>query len=44
MLVASVASLVVSFVRSDLDVILVVVWVLVLVLAVVLRYGQALFA
>jgi uncharacterized membrane protein len=33
-----------SFIRSDFDVILVVVWVLVLVLAVVLKYGQALFA
>ncbi|GEP35404.1 membrane protein [Nocardioides szechwanensis] len=32
------------FVRSDLDLILVVVWVLVLVLAVVLKYGEALFA
>lgn len=32
------------FVRSDLDMILVVVWVLVLVLAVVLKYGEALFA
>jgi len=33
-----------SFIRSDLDVILVVVWLLVLVLTVVLKYGQALFA
>lgn len=32
------------FVRSDLDMILVVVWVLVLVLGVVLKYGEALFA
>lgn len=32
------------FVRSDLDMILVVVWLLVLVLAVVLKYGEALFA
>ncbi|MFA6575495.1 MAG: vitamin K epoxide reductase family protein [Nocardioides sp.] len=32
------------FIRSDLDVILVVVWVLVLVLAVVLKYGEALFS
>jgi hypothetical protein len=32
------------FVRSDLDLVLVVVWVLVLVLAVVLKYGEALFA
>lgn len=32
------------FVRSDLDLILVVVWLLVLVLAVVLKYGEALFA
>lgn len=32
------------FVRADLDIILVVVWILVLVLAVVLKYGEALFA
>lgn len=32
------------FVRSDLDVVLVVVWILVLLLAVVLKYGEALFA
>lgn len=32
------------FVDSDLDVVLVVVWILVLVLAVVLKYGEALFA
>ena len=32
------------FVRADLDLILVVVWVLILVLAVVLKYGEALFA
>ncbi len=32
------------FVRSNLDLILVVVWLLVLVLAVVLKYGEALFA
>ena len=33
-----------AFVRSDLDIMLVVAWLLVLVLAVVLRYGSALFA
>jgi uncharacterized membrane protein len=33
-----------AFIRSDLDLVLVVVWVLVLVLAVVLKYGEALFA
>jgi len=33
-----------SFVRSNLDIMLVVVWVLVLVLTVVLKYGEALFA
>jgi uncharacterized membrane protein len=33
-----------SFVRSDLDIMLVVAWVLVLVLAVVLKYGEALLA
>jgi uncharacterized membrane protein len=33
-----------SFVRSNLDLMLVVAWVLFLVLAVVLRYGEALFA
>jgi uncharacterized membrane protein len=33
-----------SFVRSNLDLMLVVAWVLVLVLAVVLKYGDALFA
>ena len=33
-----------GFVRSDLDIMLVVVWVLVLVLAVVLKYGEALLA
>jgi uncharacterized membrane protein len=33
-----------SFIRSDLDLMLMVAWVLVLVLAVVLRYGEALFA
>ena len=32
------------FIKSDLDIILVVVWVLVLVLAVVLKYGEALFS
>lgn len=32
------------FVRADLDIILVIVWILVLVLAVVLKYGEALFA
>lgn len=32
-----------SMIRSDLDIMLVVAWVLVLVLAVVLRYGEALF-
>ena len=33
-----------GFIRSSLDLILVVVWLLVLVLAVVLKYGEALFA
>lgn len=33
-----------AFIRSNLDLILVVVWLLVLVLAVVLKYGEALFA
>ena len=33
-----------SFVRSNLDLMLVVAWILVLVLAVVLKYGEALFA
>jgi hypothetical protein len=33
-----------SFIRSNLDVMLVVVWILVLVLTVVLKYGEALFA
>jgi uncharacterized membrane protein len=33
-----------AFIRSDLDLVAVVVWVLVLVLAVVLKYGEALFA
>jgi len=33
-----------ALVRSDLDLVLLVVWVLVLVLAVVLKYGEALFA
>ena len=33
-----------AFVRSDLDIMLVVAWLLVLVLAVVLKYGEALFA
>lgn len=33
-----------GFVRSDLDIMVVVAWVLVLVLAVVLKYGEALFA
>jgi uncharacterized membrane protein len=33
-----------AFVRSDLDIMLVVAWLLVLVLAVVLTYGSALFA
>lgn len=32
-----------AFVRSDLDIIVVVAWLLVLVLAVVLKYGAALF-
>ena len=32
------------FIDSDLDVVLVVAWILVLVLAVVLKYGEALFA
>lgn len=34
----------VSFVRANLDLMLVVAWILVLVLAVVLKYGDALFA
>jgi uncharacterized membrane protein len=34
----------VEFVRSDLDILLVIAWLLVLVLAVVLKYGSALFA
>ena len=33
-----------ALIRSNLDLVLVVVWVLVLVLAVVLKYGEALFA
>ena len=33
-----------SLVRTNLDLVLVVVWILALVLAVVLRYGEALFA
>ncbi len=33
-----------AFVRADLDLMLVAAWVLVLVLAVVLKYGEALFA
>ena len=33
-----------AFIRSDLDLVLLVVWVLVLVLAVVLKYGETLFA
>jgi len=33
-----------ALIRSNLDLILVVAWVLILVLAVVLRYGEALFA
>jgi uncharacterized membrane protein len=33
-----------SLIRSNLDLILVVVWILFLVLAVVLKYGEALFA
>jgi uncharacterized membrane protein len=33
-----------AFVRSDLDIVLVIAWLLALVLAVVLKYGQALFA
>jgi uncharacterized membrane protein len=33
-----------SFIRSNLDLIVLVVWLLVLVLAVVLKYGEALFA
>jgi uncharacterized membrane protein len=32
-----------AFVRSDLDILLVIAWLLVLVLAVVLKYGSALF-
>ena len=34
----------VAMVRSNLDLVLVVAWILVLVLAVVLKYGEALFA
>jgi uncharacterized membrane protein len=37
-------STLVAFVRSDLDILLVIAWLLVLVLAVVLKYGEALFA
>jgi uncharacterized membrane protein len=33
-----------SLIRSNLDLILLVVWLLVLVLAVVMKYGEALFA
>jgi hypothetical protein len=33
-----------GLIRSHLDLILLVVWLLVLVLAVVLKYGEALFA
>lgn len=33
-----------GFIRSDFDILMVVAWVLVLVLAVVLKYGEALFA
>jgi uncharacterized membrane protein len=33
-----------AFVHSNLDILLVIAWVLVLVLAVVLKYGEALFA
>jgi uncharacterized membrane protein len=33
-----------AFVRSNLDIMLVIAWLLVLVLAVVLKYGEALFA
>jgi uncharacterized membrane protein len=33
-----------GFIRSNLDLVLVVVWLLVLVLVVVLKYGEALFA
>ena len=39
-----VQSALVAFVRSDLDIMLVIAWLLVLVLAVVLTYGSALFA
>jgi uncharacterized membrane protein len=39
-----VQSALVAFVRSDLDILLVIAWLLVLVLAVVLKYGEALFA
>lgn len=39
-----VQSAAVALVRSNLDLILVVAWLLILVLAVVLRYGDALFA
>jgi uncharacterized membrane protein len=37
-------SALVSFIRSNLDLMAVVAWVLLLVLAVVLKYGEALFA
>jgi uncharacterized membrane protein len=33
-----------AVIRSDLDIVLVIAWILVLVLVVVLRYGEALFA
>jgi hypothetical protein len=33
-----------SMIRSNLDLMAVVAWILVLVLAVVLKYGEALFA
>jgi uncharacterized membrane protein len=39
-----VQSALVAFIRSNLDLMAVVAWVLILVLAVVLKYGEALFA
>lgn len=39
-----VQALLIGLVRSNLDIILVIAWLLVLVLAVVLKYGNALFA
>jgi len=39
-----VQSALVAFVRTDLDILLVIAWLLILVLAVALKYGEALFA